>query len=228
VRIRSSLGISMIVAAWALSGCGSGEVPESRFSGQAIPPGCNLVCPTCPAGQDCSDQCTLDCPIGIPCGASFCHQDSYCCNPTCGICVTRGYPCPENLPCNIHQGGGVETALCIRGYHWSTTFCECVPDGTCRRDSDCNLVADYCTGCDCRAQAQGDAPLTCDGPGVQCFADACLNLQARCVHDVCTAVTARGPHVPVVRPQPTERPRPPRPTRAPRPLRTPHAAHPLH
>jgi len=57
--------------------------------------------------------------------------------------------------------------------------------GECTQDSDCELFAFYCTGCDCLVLAPGEAEPTCSGPGVQCFADACLNRVAVCDQGSC-------------------------------------------
>ncbi len=82
-----------------------------------------------------------------------------CCNPSCGLCTAPG-------------------GFCIQT--------ECAPPttGGCTSDADCRLVADYCTGCDCRSLSTDEPEPTCDGPGVRCFADPCMNLTAAC--DVAT------------------------------------------
>jgi len=59
--------------------------------------------------------------------------------------------------------------------------------GACTTDGDCRLVADYCTGCDCRVLAKGDPEPTCSGPGVKCFADPCMTKTAVCDAGKCTA-----------------------------------------
>lgn len=50
----------------------------------------------------------------------------------------------------------------------------------CTTDADCRTFADYCTGCDCRALAQGEADPVCSGLGVRCFADPCMQHTAAC------------------------------------------------
>jgi hypothetical protein len=60
--------------------------------------------------------------------------------------------------------------------------------GACASDEDCRLFSDYCTGCDCRALAKGEADPTCDGPGVRCIADPCMNKAATCQNGACVAV----------------------------------------
>ena len=59
--------------------------------------------------------------------------------------------------------------------------------GACRADSDCRLVDDYCTGCDCRALAKTDPDPTCSGPGVRCLVQPCLRKTASCVAGKCVA-----------------------------------------
>lgn len=62
----------------------------------------------------------------------------------------------------------------------------------CSADSDCRAVADYCTGCDCRALGPGETLPACTGPGVQCFADPCMGKTAACVNGSCQISTAGG------------------------------------
>jgi hypothetical protein len=59
------------------------------------------------------------------------------------------------------------------------------PAGECTQDSDCRLFDFYCTGCDCLVLAPGEPEPTCSGPGVQCFAEACLNRVAVCEQGSC-------------------------------------------
>ncbi|HEY3495508.1 MAG TPA: hypothetical protein VGK73_12515, partial [Polyangiaceae bacterium] len=56
----------------------------------------------------------------------------------------------------------------------------------CASDRDCRTFSDYCTGCDCRALANGEPDPVCPGPGVQCFVDPCFNQKAVCVDGQCT------------------------------------------
>jgi len=55
----------------------------------------------------------------------------------------------------------------------------------CRRDADCRTFSDYCTGCDCRALANGEPDPVCPGPGVQCLIDPCFDQSAQCVDGQC-------------------------------------------
>ena len=55
----------------------------------------------------------------------------------------------------------------------------------CASDADCELVQDYCTGCDCRAVRQGETLPACDGNGVQCFVDPCISRTAACSGGEC-------------------------------------------
>jgi len=63
--------------------------------------------------------------------------------------------------------------------------------GACTTDADCRVVADYCTGCDCRVLGKGDPDPTCDGPGVRCVADPCMGKSAVCDAGKCVE-GARG------------------------------------
>lgn len=55
----------------------------------------------------------------------------------------------------------------------------------CTTDADCRIFSDYCTGCDCRALAKGEADPVCDGPGVKCIADPCMGKAAVCEAGAC-------------------------------------------
>jgi len=91
---------------------------------------------------------------GDRCGNHFCPQGEVCCNESCGICTP-----PDGY--------------CTREF--------CAPTGPkCRSDADCRLFSDYCTGCDCRALVTGEPAPYCEGPGVRCFADPCMDHAAVC------------------------------------------------
>ncbi len=47
-----------------------------------------------------------------------------------------------------------------------------------------------CTGCDCLALGPSDPEPVCQGPGVQCFADPCLNKKAACETGRCVIASA--------------------------------------
>jgi hypothetical protein len=64
------------------------------------------------------------------------------------------------------------------------------PQSQCRTDSDCRTVGFMCTGCDCLALGTGDPEPVCSGPGVQCFADPCLNKKAVCTAGRCAIAPA--------------------------------------
>jgi hypothetical protein len=59
------------------------------------------------------------------------------------------------------------------------------PKGGCQSAADCRTFSDYCTGCDCRALGVDDPDPVCDGPGVRCVADPCMNRQAICTGGGC-------------------------------------------
>ncbi|HVJ18754.1 MAG TPA: hypothetical protein VM686_25205, partial [Polyangiaceae bacterium] len=61
------------------------------------------------------------------------------------------------------------------------------PAASCQKDADCRAFSDYCTGCDCRALSVTDPDPKCDGPGVRCFADPCLNVKVACDNGRCVA-----------------------------------------
>jgi hypothetical protein len=187
--------IALGFSAFALIGCSAssdgntGEIPGSRVSQDALKGGCRVVCPKCHPGEVCPKyMCRLDCPPGVtPCGDTVCRHGQECCNASCGTCVDPGTMCSQ-IACD-GSGTCVQTAMCMIGYEWSTTQCQCVPSapapGACASDADCRLVDDYCTGCDCRSLSTTDADPVCDGPGVRCFAEPCLNHTAACVGGQC-------------------------------------------
>jgi hypothetical protein len=59
------------------------------------------------------------------------------------------------------------------------------PTPTCAADADCRLFDDYCTGCDCRALAQGEPDPVCKGPGVRCIRQPCGDRRAVCDKGKC-------------------------------------------
>jgi hypothetical protein len=82
--------------------------------------------------------------------------------------------------CSVH-------ALCIQGYTWDSSTCQCVPSSAeCRSDSDCHLEDNYCGGCNCLALAPGESGPTCSNP-VSCFASPCAVTSgtAACVDGQC-------------------------------------------
>lgn len=223
--MRLSLAVSLFVAL-SVVGCNdSGEVPGSRISQIQQDQGCHVVCPRCqPNDILCiMAPCHLECPPrSMPCGDGVCHNGETCCNAACGMC-SQGGVCEEQ-PCDPvagdSRGGGnggkqcTVIAMCIEGYTWSETKCDCVPDtkeclimakcvegytwseakcdcvplgghSSCSTDADCRLFSDYCTGCDCRALGTHERDPVCNGPGVRCFADPCMSSTAACVNGSC-------------------------------------------
>ncbi len=96
---------------------------------------------------------------GVACGTNTCAAGEYCCNESCGICAA--------------PGGSCTMQLCMP------------PRPTCKTDADCRTFSDYCTGCDCRALANSASAPVCDGPGVRCFADPCMQKVAVCENSAC-------------------------------------------
>lgn len=103
-------------------------------------------------------------PPGPACGTATCASGQVCCNPSCGICTPPGGACTQQ-------------------------FCE-PPDAQCKSDADCRASAFMCTGCDCLALGPSDPEPVCQGPGVQCFADPCLNKKAACETGRCVIASA--------------------------------------
>lgn len=64
--------------------------------------------------------------------------------------------------------------------------------GACQLDQDCRLFDDMCTGCDCRALAQGDPNPTCPTQGVQCLVQPCAGKRAACEAGQCVVRPAAG------------------------------------
>ena len=60
----------------------------------------------------------------------------------------------------------------------------------CKADADCRLEGDYCKGCDCRALGPGEKLPPCDGPGVRCIANPCMNKKAVCKAGACVVDSA--------------------------------------
>ncbi len=126
---------------------------------------CNAP-PGCATGMVCTTLCYGTCrpaDTGPACGNTICGAGTTCCNASCGTCVAPGAGCTKQL---------------------------CVAP-TCEKDSDCAPVADYCTGCDCRALTKGTSLPACPGPGVRCLVDPCLNKVSTCVNQQCV-VAVKG------------------------------------
>ena len=91
------------------------------------------------------------------------------------------------------------TVRCAAGYECKQrgNHAVCVPQAPatnrCATDADCRLFSDYCTGCDCRALSTSQPNPTCSGPGVQCFADPCMNQVALCKAGACVVAAAPPP-----------------------------------
>lgn len=144
------------------SGNGSEGVVADGEALTGLQHGCHVDCPKCHPGEVCPKYaCILVCPNDkTPCGDATCGRDEVCCNASCGICTPPDGVCTQEI-------------------------CSPAPAPLCATDTDCQVVADYCTGCDCRALASGESLPVCDGPGVRCFADPCMNHVAACVGGQC-------------------------------------------
>jgi hypothetical protein len=199
LKRRLNVGVTMrIVLALflAVAGCGV-PVEESAADEAALAGGCRSVCPKCRPGQVCPRiACYLDCNAPTPCGPAKCANGQVCCNESCGICTEPGGFCTDQYCAPVEKGHRCDViALCIPGYHWSEAKCGCLPDkdgapAGCTSDADCRTFSNYCTGCNCDALGAHDPDPTCDGPGVQCFADPCMNQTAVCLAGTCSLQTA--------------------------------------
>ena len=125
----------------------------------------------------------------VTCGSNTCAAGQYCCNASCGICAPMGAACIQ-IACEPPDAGHtcVDNVACIKGTSWSPTQCKCVPEsGTCTTVADCQLVSDYCGGCNCLALSQGQKAPVCTGQMVQCLIDPCQLKNAACVSGRCVA-----------------------------------------
>jgi len=77
------------------------------------------------------------------------------------------------LGCGTRGGAGIPTDAPVGS------------SASCGADSDCRLVDDYCTGCDCRALATAQPDPTCSGPGVRCLVAPCAGKAATCKSGHC-------------------------------------------
>lgn len=234
--------LPLLLLGFVATGCGpndAGEIEGSRAATAALSAGCVVDCPPpCEPGEPCQLRpCRLICPPGVtPCGDTTCQNGDVCCNESCGICTPPGGACTQQY-CDPGTGPCTARALCKPRFRWSAERCACVADDDgelCRKDSDCALFSDYCTGCDCRALSRFESEPACGLPGVRCFADPCMNQRAACVQGRCAVQSAEGCTRSVecrsgyrfsevscacVRDRPS---RPFRPVRPPRPIRPPH------
>lgn len=150
------LAVGSICAVGCVATGGDVGVAEAELRG-----GCHWECPRCRPNQPCIMMaCRLVCRGGggtgpVACGDNVCAPGDVCCNPSCGICTP-----PDGV--------------CIQ------IACEPPTTGGCTSDADCRTFSDYCTGCDCRALGTSEPDPFCDGPGVRCFADPCMNQTATC------------------------------------------------
>jgi hypothetical protein len=151
---------------------------------------CDPLCGTCaPKGASCIQGCQVDPP---PLPACVANSDCSVAADYCTGCNCRVLGPGGTIPACSGPGAKCDADPCMN----TSTACEngiCVtkktvpPSGKCTTDADCSLMADYCTACDCRALAKGESLPKCNGPGVQCSVDACLNKTAACVNGVCGA-----------------------------------------
>jgi hypothetical protein len=140
----------------------------------AVAPGCGVL-------DDLIDDLRDPKPDPQPpkaCLSSVDCSDGKFCTTETGVC---------NPPPGCGGGGGNRDIACPAVCYGT---CEPKPAAQCRSDSDCRAFAFMCTGCDCLALGPGDPEPMCPGPGVQCFADPCLNKKAVCTGGRCAIASA--------------------------------------
>lgn len=163
---RVILVVSMLGSA-LFAGC----VSEVGSADDELRGGCRVVCPRCRPNQPCPRiACYEEChgQNREQCGDSLCPAGQVCCNSSCGICTEPG-------------------GACIQLYCAPTE-----PVLGCTSDADCRTFSNYCDGCSCEALSTTGSDPVCSGTQVQCFADPCMNLEARCdtTTGACTLVDA--------------------------------------
>jgi hypothetical protein len=124
--------------------------------------GCRVVCPRCRPNQPCPRiACYTEChgQNREQCGDTLCPAGQVCCNASCGICTEP-------------DGGCIDL------------WCGPVEPAGCTSDADCRTFSNYCDGCSCNALSSTTLDPLCASTQVSCFADPCMNLEARC--DVAT------------------------------------------
>lgn len=144
---------------------------------------------TCDKGLECQAQAGSKLPVGDVGGT--CEPPVSVDNDG-GVCLSvKGGPCGGNLRgacacanglvCTAKPGSNLPVGD-VGG-----TCEDQVKPHACQRVEDCELQADYCTGCDCVALAHGESIPACSGPGVRCLVDPCGTKKADCVSGFCVA-----------------------------------------
>jgi hypothetical protein len=119
-------------------------------------------------------------------GAVTCASSESC--PSGQICTTELGECDSPPGCGSNGNSGALVAC--PAVCWGVCEPKAPVAATCATDADCHLAADYCKGCECRALGSHETVPACDGAGVQCFADPCMQKTASCVNGACTVAAA--------------------------------------
>jgi hypothetical protein len=170
---------------------GGGETtpcgPKTCGAGTAC---CNASCGICTApGMACTQQA---CVGGTGGGGGGTAPDALCLSSSeCGageLCTTETGECLKPPGCSTP--GTVCPAVCYGSCQPRAPGCSPPPPPPtkCQVNADCRAFSDYCTGCDCRALANGDADPVCAGQGVLCFIDPCAHRVAVCQQGACSLV----------------------------------------
>jgi hypothetical protein len=148
---------------------------------------CNALCGVCaPMGAACIQGCPTE--PGAPCTTNTdCSAvASYCTGCDC-LALGAGDPGPTctGTPVSCFADACMgKSAVCQNG---TCAIKGATPAAVCKVDADCQITADYCTGCDCWAGPKSAAPPKCSGAGVQCLRDPCGGKTAACVGGACVA-----------------------------------------
>lgn len=142
-----------------------------------------LILATGISGCDSLDDILDDWHTKHPPQPAACASSESC--PSGTFCTTESGVCNRPPGC---KDGAICPAVCYG-------TCEKKPaqPPECRSDADCRAFSFMCTGCECLALAANEAEPMCPGPGVQCFADPCLNKAAVCSAGQCTIKAASCP-----------------------------------
>lgn len=111
-----------------------------------------------------------------------------------GTCVSsEGGPCGGNTrnPCSCGTGlvcaATPGSTLPMGDVGGTCQKAQSSGSSACQTSADCQLQADYCTGCDCVALGPGEKLRACPGAGVSCLVDPCGSKSAQCVSGKCVA-----------------------------------------
>jgi hypothetical protein len=123
------------------------------------------------------------------CDKTKCEAGTHCELETI-YCITT--PCDPIAQC-VPDATGCATVKCAAGYQCvenpdGTAGCQPLSKDYCVSDADCQLVDNYCGGCECLALATWASPPSCTDP-VMCTVQPCGGKTATCVSNHCTVTS---------------------------------------